>query len=261
MTALRQTIAVVLCLAAFGLAGAAMWGLPAFGDYPGPYGDLINAVGVYERHATNMVTLVNFDYRGFDTLGEEYILFAAVIGVVVLLREHRGEETGADPGKADEAPLIERSEAVAFGCRCAIGLTILFGIYVVLHAHLTPGGGFQGGSIIGSAVSLLYLGLGYKMWRRLTKSGPLDVAEAAGTGLFVVAGLAPMAAGAPFLANLLPLGKTGALVSAGTIPLINIVVGIAVATGFATLFLEYLEETREPDREESAQKPGEKDGA
>jgi multicomponent Na+:H+ antiporter subunit B len=257
VNALRQTVAVVLCLATLGLAGAAIFGLPAFGHYPGPYGDLINAVGVYERHATNMVTLVNFDYRGFDTLGEEYILFAAVIGAVVLLREHRGEEMGAEPGKADEAPLIERSEAVAFGCRCAIGLTILFGIYVVLHAHLTPGGGFQGGSVVGSAVSLLYLGLGYKAWRRLTKSGPLGVAEAVGTGLFVAAGLAPMAAGAPFLANVLPLGKTGSLVSAGTIPLINITVGVAVAAGFAMLFLEYLEETREPGRKE----PGRKDGA
>jgi multicomponent Na+:H+ antiporter subunit B len=246
VTALRQTVAVVLCLSAFGLAGAAMWDLPAFGHYPGPYGDLINAVGVYERHATNMVTLVVFDYRGVDTLCEEYILFAAVIGVVVLLREHRGEETGAAPGKADEAALIERSEAVAFGCRCAIGLTILFGIYVVLHAHLTPGGGFQGGAVIGSALSLLYVGLGYKAWRRLTKSGVLDIAEAVGTGLFVVAGLASMLAGAPFLTNLLPLGRTGSLVSAGTIPLLNIAVGVAVATGFATLILEYLEETREP---------------
>lgn len=247
MSALRTATAAVLCLAALALAAAAMGGLPAFGHYPGPYGDLINAVGVYERHATNMVTLVVFDYRGLDTLGEEYILFAAVIGVVVLLREHRGEEAGAAPGRADEAPLVERSDAVAFGCRCAIGLTILFGIYVVLHAHLTPGGGFQGGAIIGSALALLYLGLGYQVWRRLTKSIVLDTAEAAGTGLFVVAGLAAMAAGATFLTNLLPLGKTGSLVSAGTIPLLNIAVGVAVATGFATLFLEYLEETRQPE--------------
>ena len=57
-------------------------------------------------------------------------------------------------------------------------------------------------------------------------------------------------AGAPFLTNLLPLGKTGSVVSAGVIPLLNIAVGIAVSTGFAVLFLEYLEETREPEGED-----------
>jgi multicomponent Na+:H+ antiporter subunit B len=229
VTGSRNIIACILCIAGFVLGAAGLWHLPAFGHYPGPYGDLINAVGVYERHATNVVTLVVFDYRGFDTLGEEYILFAAVIGAVVLLREHRGEEPGAHPGNADEAPIPDRSEAVAFASR------------------LTPGGGFQGGSIVASATPLLYLGLGYPVWRRFTRSGVLDAAEAAGNGAFVIAGLAAMAAGAPFLSNLLPLGKTGSLVSAGVIPLLNIAVGIAVATGFATLFLEYLEETREPE--------------
>ena len=56
-----------------------------------------------------------------------------------------------------------------------------------------------------------------------------------------------MAAGAPFLTNLLSLGKTGSVISAGEIPLLNIAVGIAVSTGFAVLFVEYLEETREPE--------------
>jgi multicomponent Na+:H+ antiporter subunit B len=79
------------------------------------------------------------------------------------------------------------------------------------------------------------------------KSAVLDVSEATGAGAFAVAGLTSMAAGAPFLTNLLPLGKTGSLVSAGVVPLINIAVGIAVSTGFALLFLEYLEETREPE--------------
>ena len=64
----------------------AFTGLPHFGHYPGPYGDIINAVAAPQRHATSAVTPVVFDYRGFDTLGEEFILFAAVMGVSVLLR-------------------------------------------------------------------------------------------------------------------------------------------------------------------------------
>jgi hypothetical protein len=67
MNALRTAIATILCMAGFGFAAPALFGLPTFGHYPGPYGDLLNAVGTSERHATNIVTLVNFDYRGCDT--------------------------------------------------------------------------------------------------------------------------------------------------------------------------------------------------
>ena len=250
MSMLRTVIAAALCLTGLGLAAVGLWGLPAFGHYPGPYGDILNAVGTAERHGTNIVTLINFDYRGFDTLGEEYMLFAAVIGAVVLLREHRGEETSARPGRISEQPIPARTDAVALGSRIALGLTIVLGIYVVLHAQLTPGGGFQGGCIVGSATLLLYIGLGYGMWRRLMKSAVLDAAEAFGAGAFVVGGLAAMAAGAPFLTNFLPLGETGSIVSAGLIPLVNFAVGIAVSAGFAVLFVEYLEETREPEGED-----------
>lgn len=77
-------LAAAVVLATLLIAG--MRGLPEFGHYRGPYGDVINAVAVDERHVTNMATAVNFDYRAFDTLGEEYILFAAVTGLALLLR-------------------------------------------------------------------------------------------------------------------------------------------------------------------------------
>ncbi|HLM78047.1 MAG TPA: hydrogen gas-evolving membrane-bound hydrogenase subunit E, partial [Rubrobacteraceae bacterium] len=67
-------------------------GLPAFGDYQGPYGIVLEDVAVEERAGVNIVVSTTFDYRGFDTLGEEYILFAAALGAVVLLRQQRGEQ-------------------------------------------------------------------------------------------------------------------------------------------------------------------------
>src|SRR3954454_7733582 len=80
--------------------------LPGFGHYPGPYGTVINGVAVTQRHATDLVAAVNFDYRAFDTLGEEFILFAAVLGIIVLLRAMRGE---------GESPPHEASESHTFG--------------------------------------------------------------------------------------------------------------------------------------------------
>jgi multicomponent Na+:H+ antiporter subunit B len=79
-----------------GMAGFAafyLWGLtglPGFGNYPGPYGDIINRIAVAQTKATGVVSAVNFEYRGFDTLGEEFILFAAAIGVATVLRHLRG---------------------------------------------------------------------------------------------------------------------------------------------------------------------------
>src|SRR3954451_2333410 len=69
---------------------------------PGPYGFVLNGVGVTERHATNLVTAVNFDYRALDTLGEEFILFMATTGVVLILRRLRGEhETASSPDEVE----------------------------------------------------------------------------------------------------------------------------------------------------------------
>ena len=61
-------------------------GMPDFGHYRGPYGFVLDRVATPERHVTNVVNATTYDYRGFDTMGEEFILFAAVIGVVLLLR-------------------------------------------------------------------------------------------------------------------------------------------------------------------------------
>jgi multicomponent Na+:H+ antiporter subunit B len=131
-------------------------GLPPFGHYKGPYGDVINQVAVFERHATDLVTAVNFDYRGFDTLGEEFILFISVVGVLTLLR-HQREETRkkyeefarSDHQPGRDAPVP--SETVKVTTLALVGPLVLFGIYIVTHGQITPGGGFQGGVILATA--------------------------------------------------------------------------------------------------------------
>src|SRR5205085_9288636 len=67
-------------------------GLPDFGRYKGPYGFVLHRVATPERHMDNVVNAVTYDYRGFDTMGEAFILFAAVVGVVLLLRGRYGRE-------------------------------------------------------------------------------------------------------------------------------------------------------------------------
>src|SRR5437588_6030078 len=97
-------------LALFAVAGAGLGavlliglgGLPPFGDYKGIYGLLVNRIELPLRHATDIVTAVNFDIRAFDTLGEEFILFASVVGVTVLLRRLRSEDEAVDRSQGIE---------------------------------------------------------------------------------------------------------------------------------------------------------------
>src|SRR5438309_2937675 len=94
----RHVRIALLAPALLGLGALFAWavaGLPHFGDYRGPYGYVLNRVVVPERHTTNVVSATTFDVRGFDTMGEEFILFAAVMGVVLLLRGTAGR-AGAD---------------------------------------------------------------------------------------------------------------------------------------------------------------------
>lgn len=222
--------------------------MPPFGDHPMPYGEAINRAAPEQRHVSNVVSALNFDYRAIDTLGEEFILLCAVTGVTVLLRGSRGEQTSARPGRVDDRPILPPSEAVTLISRIGGVLTIVLGLYVALHAMVTPGGGFQGAVIIASGFLLVYLGEGYPGWRQVIRSEVCDAVEAAGAALYAASGFAGMAIGLPYLTNFLPLGSFGSVSSGGLMIVINIGVTLAVAGGFGVLFLEFLEETRvDPD--------------
>lgn len=218
-------------------------GLPDFGHYVGPYGDVLNKIAVPERSTTDVVTAVNFDYRAIDTLGEEFILFAAVVGVASLLRTLH-DESARDPD--DDAPgrrVPETSLAVRVAGLGLVAPTVLVGLYVVLHGHQTPGGGFQGGVILATALLLTYLSADYMTMRRVGPTELIEAAEGAGTVGFVLIGLAGLIFGSAFFQNVLGKGTPGQLDSAGLIPFSNVAVGLAVTGGFAFMLSEFLLQT------------------
>jgi multisubunit Na+/H+ antiporter MnhB subunit len=133
----RRILFLVSCLCLLPGIAIVAWHMPAFGAHPLPYGDAIDAAAPAQRHVTNMVSAINFDYRGFDTLGEEFMLLCAVTGTVVLLRGQRGEQLDALPGLVDGRKLLPHSDAVLLISRLAAPLIILFGVYVALHAMTT----------------------------------------------------------------------------------------------------------------------------
>ena len=239
---LRLRIFLPFAALFFSLFCYASAGLPWWGDFHGSYGSYITRMAVYERHATDTVNAINYDYRGFDTLGEEFILFTAALGVMLLLR--RDEQTGSagqrSPGQvSDRVPLSRTARAAVLPMA---GLTVVFGLYIALHGQLTPGGGFQGGVVLAAAPVLAYLGDNTEAFTRITSHRMVEALEAAGAGAYAVIGIAPLFLGLPFLTNILPLGRTGQVFSSGTIALISATVGFEVTAAFLLVVHTYLQE-------------------
>jgi multicomponent Na+:H+ antiporter subunit B len=243
-----------------GLLGLLLWGfagLPDFGHYNGPYGFILNRVAVPQRSTTDVVTAVNFDYRGFDTLAEEFILFAAVVGVASILRKLHGERTRRPDDDAAGRHVPETSLLIRVTGLGLVAPTILLGIYIVAHGHQTPGGGFQGGVILATALLLTYLSADYMTLRAVGPTWLIELAEGMGAAGFALIGLSGLVFGTAFFENVLGKGTPGELLSAGTIPLSNAAVGLAVTGGFVFMLSEFLQQAliRRRDRRSRGARP------
>jgi multicomponent Na+:H+ antiporter subunit B len=186
--------------------------------------------GIKGTGAANIVTSVVVSYRGFDTLGEITVLFIAAIGLGAVL-------TGITEKKARK---IQPASLILYtGCRLLFPLILVFGAYVFIHGHITPGGGFQGGAIIASGFLLIYLGCREK---RVSQKA-FKLTESLGGLVFVVAGLLGLAFSGYFLSNFLPKGTANTLFSGGIIPVIYVAIGFKVGSELAGIIDNLIEES------------------
>ncbi|MFJ8787688.1 hydrogen gas-evolving membrane-bound hydrogenase subunit E [Streptomyces sp. NPDC102462] len=243
----RLRLAVLACGGA-GLAVLlvlACLDLPSFGGRSHPYGERAVRASL-ARHTANTIASINFDLRAYDTLGEMSILFAAVLGCVVLLRQARDEHR-APPAPADVAPPVGRYALIV------LPIALVVGVYVIAHGQLSPGGGFQGGVVAATALHLLYLGADYRALERIRPIGAFEVCDALAAGAYLVLGLAGVLAGTAFLANtLLPYGTFNTLSSGGTVPLLNAAIGMEVACAVVVLLARFLEQAVEIEEEQGS---------
>ncbi|MHB2155022.1 Na(+)/H(+) antiporter subunit B [Calditrichota bacterium GD2] len=176
-----------------------------------------------ELGAVNVVTAIVVTYRGLDTLGEVSVLFLAATGVALLLRRRKN----STQNRKNKRPA---SEFLKTGSSLLIPFIVMFGVYIFINGHLSPGGGFQGGAVIASAMLLMLLTFpDYRLNHTV-----LGWVESASGGSYVLVGVLGLLLAGGFLDNrILPLGTYGAILSAGAIPLIYVFIGLKVGDELA----------------------------
>lgn len=193
--------------------------------------------GPAELGSANVVTAVVVTYRGLDTLGEVTILFAAaaVVGLLIHLNKNKNSL------RREGSEILKTASALLFP------LILLFGAYVFINGHLSPGGGFQGGAIIASAVVLTVLAnpnrkIGHTVLSVIESvSGLAYIAIGVAGAVLVVNG---------FLDNrIIPLGEFGSIFSAGLIPVIYSVIGLKVGSELSSVVISLNGETVGEDLE------------
>ena len=242
--------AVAICLAVIYVLLIAVSEEPMFGQADNPVNNEVSAryieKGVQETGAVNIVGGMILDYRAFDTLGESHVLFIAACSVLLLLRmnlDKNGRPTREKlDAEADDRKYEPHNDVILQKVsNLIVPCLLLFGIYVVLNGHLSAGGGFSGGAIMGAALIL------YVNAHGLTKAGKHKLFGATvfkyvtfcALAFYALAKSYSFFMGANHLDSHIPLGTPGNILSAGLILPLNIAVGAVVAWtmySFYTLF-------------------------
>ncbi len=183
--------------------------------------------------AANVVTAIIVTYRGLDTLGEVTVLFltAAIVGLVLAQGRQQNSQ-------GSQRKLPESGELLQTGSLLLTPLILLLGVYVFVNGHLTPGGGFQGGAILASAILLMLLTDPLRHFSHRL----ISVLESISGLIFITIGVLGIIYAGGFLDNrILPTGSLGQLFSAGVIPIIYSFIGLKVGAEFSSMLVNLSE--------------------
>lgn len=219
--------------------------LPPFGAADNPYNNEVSQryieSGIQETGAVNFVAGMILDYRAFDTFGESTVLFVAACSVIMLLKlgHHDPEHPSASMLEAefdDRHHEPKNDEVLQTAARILVPLILMFGFYIVLNGHLSPGGGFSGGAVMGAGLMLYLNAFGfakterfvtYKITRWISYISLMTYACLKSYSFYT---------GANHLESGIPLGTPGAILSSGLILPLNICVGLIVMCTMYTFY-------------------------
>ena len=236
---------VVCCVVLIVMLLTAVSYLPAVGSPDTPASNEVAAKyiedGLQDTGAVNIVTGMILDYRAFDTLGESHVLFIATCTVLILLRsdkkkdkqQEEAEQRREQHYEPKDDSILQRVTFLLFP------IIVIYGIYVILNGHISPGGGFSGGAIIGAGLILYANAFGFARLNRFFTEKIYKWVSFVSLAFYCLAKSYSFFTGANHLESGIPLGTPGAILSAGLILPLNICVGMVVACtmyAFYTLF-------------------------
>lgn len=239
-------LSIILAILMIGTLVMTISYLPPYGSVENPVNNEVSERyienGMEETGAVNIVAGMILDYRAFDTLGESNVLFTAVCAVLILLRMDDKEENKKrlKQFEKEEALFDLTSDPILSTIvKILFPFILLFGIYVVLNGHLSPGGGFSGGAIMGAGLVLYSLAFGFEKIERFLNEKSMKVIVVCSLSFYCLAKSYSFFTGANHLESIISTGTPGNIISAGLILPLNIAVGLIVACtmyGFYSLF-------------------------
>ena len=219
--------------------------MPRFGAAAVPVNNEVSAryieSGLEETGAVNIVAGMILDYRAFDTLGESTVLFIAACAVLILLRIDRDKDGKPDQEmiamEADDRHFEPKNDRILQGSAMVLTpIIFLFGIYVILNGHLSPGGGFSGGAIISAGLILYLNAFGFAKAGRFFTYKTFTWVSFCALMFYGLAKTYSFYCGANGLESGIPLGIPGSILSSGLILPLNIAVGMVVT---CTMYIFY----------------------
>ena len=246
--ALYRLMSVVICLGIIIVLLNTVSQLPKFGDSNNPLNNEVSEryieKGMEETGAVNIVAGMILDYRAFDTLGESHVLFIAACSVLILLKlnldkDGRPTREQLDVEANDRVYEPKNDVILQKIAKLLVPLILLFGIYNILNGHLSPGGGFSGGAIMGAGLILYLNAYGFKKTGRFFNFTVFRVVSYCSLTFYALAKAYSFFTGANHLESGISTGTPGDILSAGLILPLNIAVGLVVACtmyAFYTLF-------------------------
>ena len=232
---LYKIVSIVCCLALVLILMMAVSYLPPMGAAENPVNNEVSAKyieeGLQDNGAVNSVTGMILDYRAFDTFGESNVLFIATCTVLILLRndKKKGKGSAEEEERRDsfyepqEDSILQKITFVLFP------IIIIFGIYVILNGHLSPGGGFSGGAIIGAGLILYLNAFGFEKTEKFFTEKTYKWISFGSLTFYCLAKSYSFFTGANHIESGIPIGTAGDIISSGLILPLNICVGLVVA--------------------------------
>ena len=233
---LYRIIAALACFSLFMVLIYTIWFLPKVGDPAAPANNQVSEryieKGLEETGAVNVVAGMILDYRAFDTFGESCVLFIASGCVFIMLSTGDSEEE-----KKRRLREIERDHRfeprrdtiLMIITKVLFPMIMVFGIYVVLNGHISPGGGFSGGAVMGAGLILYLSAFGYQETHRFINEKRIKWVTFIALTFYCLAKSYSFFTGANHLESGIPKGTPGAILSSGLILPLNICVGLIVA--------------------------------